>query len=253
MMHQGPLSRRIAGAAVGVAATLAVWEVIGQSHTFGAVWPPLTAVLRAAVTESARREVLLRGAAATVPEAIRGLVAGVVLGSLLALVARVVPRLARGFAQLAVLVQAVPVIAITPFLLTTVDRDAIPSTLAAIGASFAAFVSVTTGLASTSVIHRDLFCVFGAARVARLRHLDVPATVPYFLGGLRFAIPGAIVGAIVGEWFQSAHGLGVVMVQTMRSGDMQMLLAAALIASLVSLIAYAAVAAVERLCRWEPT
>ena len=44
MMHQGPVSRRMVGAAVGITATLAFWELVGQSHTFGAVWPPLTAV-----------------------------------------------------------------------------------------------------------------------------------------------------------------------------------------------------------------
>jgi NitT/TauT family transport system permease protein len=251
MDDHGFVSRRMVGPALGVITTLVLWELVGQSHTFGAVWPPLTAVLRAAVIESAGREVLLRGTAATVPEAARGLVAGLLLGSSLALTARMVRVLARGLAQLAVLVQAVPVIAITPFLLTTVDRGAIPSTLAAVGALFASFVSVTAGLSSTSVLHRDLFRVFGAGRFARLRHLDGPACVPYFLEGLRFAIPGAMVGAIVGEWFEAAHGLGVVMVQTMRSGDMQMLLGTALMASSVSLAAYGAVATAERFSRWE--
>jgi ABC-type nitrate/sulfonate/bicarbonate transport system permease component len=254
MTHgEGFVSRRLAGPAVGVITTVVLWELIGRSHTFGAVWPPLTAVLRSGLLEPDGREVLLRGTAATVPEAARGLVAGMLLGSSLAVAARIAPALARGFAQLAVLVQAVPVIAITPFLLTTIDRAAIPSTLATLGALFASFVSVTAGLSSTSVLHGDLFRVFGAGRLARLRHLDGPACVPYFLEGLRFAIPGAMVGAIVGEWFEAARGLGVVMVQTMRSGDMQMLLGAALMASLVSLVAYGAVAAAERYCRWELT
>ena len=62
-----------------------------------------------------------------------------------------------------------------------------------------------------------------------------------------------MVGAIVGEWFQAARGLGVVMVQTMRSGDMEMLLGAAVVASLVSLTGYGAVAFAERFCRWELT
>jgi ABC-type nitrate/sulfonate/bicarbonate transport system permease component len=254
MMHdQGFVSGRMVGRTVGVVTTLALWELIGRSQTFGAVWPPLTAVLRAAVMEPAGREVLLRGTTATVPEAARGLVVGLLLGSSLALAARMVPVLARGLAQLAVFVQAVPVIAITPFLLTTVDRGAIPSTLAAMGALFASFVSVTAGLSSTSTLHRDLFRVFGATELTRLRHLDAPACIPYFLEGLRFAIPGAMVGAIVGEWFEAAHGLGVVMVQTMRSGDMQMLLGTALMASLVSLAAYGAVATAERFCQWELT
>jgi NitT/TauT family transport system permease protein len=245
--------RRLAGPAVGVITTLVMWELIGRSRGFGAVWPPLTAVLRSAVVESSGREVLLRATAATFPDAARGLAAGMVVGSLLALVGGVVPLLARGFGQIAVLVQAVPVIAITPVLLTTIDRGAISSTLAAIGASFASFVSVTTGLSSASALHRDLFRVLGAARLARLRHLDGPACIPFVLEGLRFAIPGAMVGAIVGEWFEATRGLGVVMLQTMRSGDMEMLLGAALVAALVSLTAYGAVATVERLCSWELT
>ena len=140
-----------------------------------------------------------------------------------------------------------------PLLLTTVDRRAIPYTLATIGALFASFVSVASGLSSAPAIHGDLFRVLGAGRIARLRHLDCPACVPYFLEGLRFAVPGAMVGAIVGEWFEASRGLGVVMVQTMRSGDIEMLLAAGLMAALVSLAAYRAVATAERFCRWELT
>jgi ABC-type nitrate/sulfonate/bicarbonate transport system permease component len=243
--------RRTVGPAAGVITTFALWELIGRFHTFGAVWPPLTAVLRSAVAEPSGRQVLLHATAATVPDAARGLAVGMVVGSFLALVGGMVPALARGIGQVAVLVQAVPVIAITPVLLTTVDRRAIPSILAAVGASFASFVSVTAGLSSTSALHRDLFRVFGAARLVRLRHLEGPACIPFVLEGLRFAIPGAMVGAIVGEWFEAARGLGVVMVQTMRSGDMEMLLGAALMASLVSLTAYGAVATAERLCSWE--
>jgi ABC-type nitrate/sulfonate/bicarbonate transport system permease component len=243
--------RRIAGSAVGILMTLALWEVIGRSRLFGAVWPPLTAVVDSAAIEPSGRAVLLRATAATAPEAARGLAAGVLLGALLALVARLVPVLSRGLAEVAVLVQAVPVIAIAPLLLTTVDRGAIPSTLAAVGALFASFVSVTAGFASPPVLHRDLFRAFGATDLARLRHLDSPACLPYFFEGLRFAVPGAMVGTIVGEWFLATRGLGVVMVQTMRSGDMQMLLGAALMASLVSLAAYGLVATVERRCRWE--
>jgi ABC-type nitrate/sulfonate/bicarbonate transport system permease component len=242
---------RIAGPTIGVLTTLALWELVGWSGMFGEVWPPLTAVLRSAVVEPSGREVLLHGTAATVPQAARGLAAGMAVGSLLALVGAMVPVLARGLGQVAVLVQAVPVIAIAPVLLTTVDRGSIPSTLAAVGASFASFVSVNAGLSSTSVLHRDLFRAFGADRLVRLRHLEAPACIPYLLAGLRFAIPGAMVGAIVGEWFQAARGLGVVMVQTMRSGDMKMLLGAALVASLVSLAGYGVVAATERFCRWE--
>lgn len=244
---------RGAGPVVGVATTLAFWELIGRSRAFGEVWPPLTAVLHSAVVEASGREVLLRGTVATVPHAVRGLAAGMVVGSLLALVGGLRPALARGLGQVAVVVQAVPVIAIAPVLLTTVDRGAIPSTLAAVGASFASFVSVNAGLSSASALHRDLFLVLGANRITRLRHLEGPSAIPYLLEGLRFAIPGAMVGAIVGEWFQAARGLGVVMVQTMRSGDMEMLLGAAVVASLVSLTGYGAVAFAERFCRWELT
>jgi ABC-type nitrate/sulfonate/bicarbonate transport system permease component len=244
---------RAAGPIAGVITTLAFWELIGRSHTFGEVWPPLTAVLQSAAVEPSGREVLLRGMATTVPHAARGLAAGMLVGSLLALVGGLIPVLARGLGQVAVFVQAVPVIAIAPVLLTTVDRGAIPSTLAAVGASFASFVSVTAGLSSTSALHRELFRVLGADRLARLRHLEGPACIPYLLEGLRFAIPGAMVGAIVGEWFEATRGLGVVMVHTMRSGDMDMLLGAALVASLVSLTAYGAVATAERFCRWDLT
>ncbi len=248
----GSGGRRVAAFAVGAPAPLILWELIGRSHAFGAVWPPLTAVVRT-MLEPTGREVLLRAAAATLPQAARGLFAGLVLGSTLALVARIIPALGVGFGQIAVLAQAVPIIAVTPFLLTTMDRAAIPSALAAICVFFASFVSIAAGLSRAPSLYGELFRVLGASRLARLRHLDVPASIPLFLEGLRFAVPGAMVGAIVGEWFQATRGLGVVMLHTMRSGDTQMLLGSALVASLISLAAYGAVATAQRFCRWELT
>ena len=110
---------------------------------------------------------------------------------------------------------------------------------------------MAAGLARPLALQGDLFQVLGAGRLARLRHLDGPASVPFLLDGLRLAILGAFVGAIVGEWFEARRGLGVVMLQTMRSGDTEMLLAAAIVAAVISLTAYYAVALVQRSIQWD--
>jgi NitT/TauT family transport system permease protein len=51
-----------------------------------------------------------------------------------------------------------------------------------------------------------LFRLYGATRWQALRHLRLPAALPYFLGGLRISGGLALIGAVVAEFVAGTGG-----------------------------------------------
>jgi len=71
-------------------------------------------------------------------------------------------------------------------------------------------VTLLTTLGLNSVDHNlaDLFRLYRASRWQTLRHLKLPAALPYMLGGLRIAGGLALIGAVVAEIAAGSAGAG---------------------------------------------
>lgn len=112
------------------------------------------------------------------------------------------------FYPYAVILQVTPVISIAPLLL--IYLDTIPAIIlcAWIVAFFPILSNTTLGLNSADHNLRDLFAVYGATRWQRLRYLQLPSALPYFLGGLRIAGGLSLIGAVVAEFAAGTGGLG---------------------------------------------
>jgi NitT/TauT family transport system permease protein len=50
--------------------------------------------------------------------------------------------------------------------------------------------------------------IYRASRWQRLRYLQLPAALPYFLGGLRIAGGLSLIGAVVAEFVAGSGGIG---------------------------------------------
>jgi len=72
------------------------------------------------------------------------------------------------------------------------------------------------------------------------------SALPAFADGLRLAAPAAVLGAILGEWFGAPRGIGILIVSSMQNFQIRQLWAAALLAAVVSMIAFALFGALER-------
>ncbi|MCY4326653.1 MAG: ABC transporter permease subunit, partial [Rhodobacteraceae bacterium] len=75
-------------------------------------------------------------------------------------------------------------------------------------AFFPILSNTTLGLNSTDHNLRDLFRIYGASRWQQLVHLQIPTSLPYFLGGLRIAGGLALIGAVVAEYVAGTGGIG---------------------------------------------
>lgn len=239
-------SRKIAYAVGGALLLIVVAQLIGQFQLAGRAWPPLTDVL-AYVSSASGGSLIWRNLLVTLAAAGQGFVLGTAVALLGATLALVVPMLRPGLDRFAAILNAVPTIALAPLLITTAGREGTPAVIAALSVGFVMFVSLASGFANTSGAHQDLLTVFGSSRVRRLTLLELPRAVPAFLDGLALAAPAAILGATIGEWFGAPQGIGLLLVSAMQNYQMALLWAAALAATLASLLAYLLLVQIQRL------
>jgi NitT/TauT family transport system permease protein len=104
--------------------------------------------------------------------------------------------------------QVTPVVAIAPLLLIYLPQPAAVLACAWIVAFFPVLANTTLGLNSVDRNLVDLFRLYGASRWKILRHLKLPAALPYILGGVRIAGGLALIGAVVAEIAAGASGAG---------------------------------------------
>ena len=230
----------------GLGLVLLAWELVYVTGWLGKNVPSIASVA-AAFQDGSSRSALLSAARVTGGEAVRGFAIGLACAVAAGAVAVVVPHLRRGFDQLGTFLNSVPLIALGPVLLATVDRQTVPVAMAAVAVFFTIYVGTTTGLSRVAPAPTDVFEAFGARRWQRLMRLQVPSAIPVVVTALKVAMPIAIVGAIIGEWFGTQGGLGPVMLAAMGEFQIPTLWAAAVCAVGLSLLLYGAMALVEAL------
>jgi NitT/TauT family transport system permease protein len=113
------------------------------------------------------------------------------------------------FFPFAVILQVTPIIAIAPLILIYVDSVHAALLICAwIVAFFPILSNTTLGLNSADHNLLSLFQLYRASRWQTLRHLKLPAALPYFLGGLKIAGGLSLIGAIVAEFAAGTAGTG---------------------------------------------
>lgn len=137
------------------------------------------------------------------------LILAVVGGAGLAILFNQSRMLELSFYPYAVILQVTPVVSIAPLIFIYVDSKVAGMLLCAwLVAFFPVLSSTTLGLNSVDHNLRDLFRIYGATRWQRLRYLQLPAALPYFLGGLKIAGGLSLIGAVVAELVAGTGGIG---------------------------------------------
>jgi ABC-type nitrate/sulfonate/bicarbonate transport system permease component len=234
--------------AVGCLLLLCAWEVVGRGAMLGSTFPALSQVL-AVYEDGPRRALLVRSMATTLASAAVGYAAGVCLGAAVAMISHLVPLLRGGLDRMAVLVNALPVIALGPVLIITAGRADTPAALASVPVFFLMYTSTGVGLRGTSQRLEMVFTTLGASRWQRLAKFEVVAALPSVLSGMKIAASSAMIGAVVGEWFGAPSGLGVVVLNSMQNYQIPLLWATVLIIAVVTLSGYGLLSLAERAAR----
>jgi NitT/TauT family transport system substrate-binding protein len=101
----------------------------------------------------------------------------------------------------------------------------IPSSLMML---FPLTMSIYKGLQAARPEFIDYFHLHGATKSQIFIKLQVPFALPSLFAGLRIALTISGIGAIVGEWVGAQKGLGVLMIESRQSLDIEMTFAALL-------------------------
>ena len=154
---------------------------------------------------------ILTTARVTGTNALVGLLAGAILGILVALVAsrfRVVDSM---LVPLAAAVNAMPIIALAPIFNTMFSTtSSVPRRLVvALVVFFPLFINALRGLRQVAPIHRELMDSYAAGGWTFARTVSIPGALPFVFIGLRLAAALAVIAAVVAEYFGGLqNGLG---------------------------------------------
>ena len=200
-------------------------------------------------------EVLWDSALFTAKEAAVGLALGASIGFALGVVLHHSRLLTRGLLPYIVASQTIPILAIAPMVVVWTGSRGTPAWFSvAIIAAYLTFFPVTIntirGLDSADPRAIELMRSYAASKWKILWKLKVPAALPYLFTALKIAATASIVGAIIGELPSSIQeGLGgaILNFNQYYLTSPTSLWATNLIAALLGISFYLAIALLERL------
>lgn len=114
--------------------------------------------------------------------------------------------------------QAIPIVAIAPLLVIWLGDGILSKVIiCALIVFFPVLVNTIIGVRAVSASLYDLMGSLHASRWQILWKLELPASLPVLLGGLRIGATLSVIGAIVGELVDAQEGLGFLL----QLGDFQ--------------------------------
>jgi NitT/TauT family transport system permease protein len=192
----------------------------------------------------------------TFQEALGGFAIGSALAILLALVLARWRPLGNALMPYAIAANAVPIIAFAPITnawFSPLNKSS-KMAIAAVLCFFPVLVNTLRGLTSVNPASIELMRSYAAGEFEIFRRVRMPTALPYIFTSLKVASVLAMIGAIVGEYFGgSIEALGVQIKNSASLFQFELAWAAILVACLLGIAFYLAVALAERLAmRWQP-
>ena len=189
----------------------------------------------------------------TLLEAVLGLAIGSAAGFVMALVFVWFDFARRGLMPIAITTNAIPIVAFVPIMSRWFGFDQ-PTRIAVVTMmTFAPMVvSAYKGLTSLDSNSADLMHTYAASRFQVFLKLRLPSSLPYVFSALKVGTTAAMIGSVVAEFFNSAGGIGKLISNNIQSGDFALAWCGVIIVTLMGLVLYLIVSALERfLVPWQ--
>jgi sulfonate transport system permease protein len=213
------------GRLIGVATVVGIWALASAAglldpRKLSAPWT----VLQTGI-DLARDGTLEANTAASLHRAVLGLLIGVAVGTLLALVSglsRVGEALIDGPIQVK---RAIPALGLIPLMILWLGiGETFKVVLIAIVVALAVYVPTHNALTSIDRRYVELAEVVGLSRFGFLRKVVAPGALPGFFLGLRLAVTGSWLALIVVEEVNAVDGLGKMMYSAQDYGQSDVIL-----------------------------
>ncbi|MGO1975117.1 MAG: ABC transporter permease [Propionibacteriaceae bacterium] len=159
--------------------------------------------------------------------------------------------LKKALLPLLIMTQTLPLIALAPLVVLWFGFGLLPKILlVAFVTFFPMVVGFLRGFASGDPEAEHLLRSMGASRGTVFRLIRLPGAVPSFFSSLRISITYAVVGAIFAEYAGAVTGLGVYMQSAKHVFRTDLVLAAVVVSTVLTLVLYGLVVLIERI--WVP-
>ncbi|SCF11132.1 ABC-type nitrate/sulfonate/bicarbonate transport system, permease component [Micromonospora viridifaciens] len=177
-----------------------------------------------------------------------GFAIAIVVGVVSAVVMVYSPTVEKSLYPLLLFAQVIPKIAIAPLFIVWLGFGLSPKVVVAVlMAFFPIVISGVTGLKSIDPEMLQLSATMGAGPGQTFVKIRFPAALPHLFAGLKVAATMAVTGAVVGEFVGANEGLGYVILQANGNLDTPTLFAGLLIMSLLGVVLFVVVEALEHL------
>ncbi len=214
---------------------LFVWQLVcslGLVDSF--MLPSPIQVVKAFVGEF---PALMEHSVVTLTEAFLGLLFGIALGFVMAVLMDRFEAVYKAFYPLIVLTQTIPTVAIAPLLVLWFGYEMLPKViLVVITTFFPIAVGLLNGFQSVDADSVNLLRAMGAGQWQIFKVIKLPGAMSQFFAGLRISASYAVVGAVISEWLGGFSGLGVYMTRVKKAYSFDKMFAVIFLISIISLL-----------------
>ena len=189
----------------------------------------------------------------TLLEIVLGLLAGTIFATFVGYILAKSRPLERILSPYLVASQAIPIVAIAPLLVIWLGDGILSKVvICALIVFFPVLVNTIVGVRAVPLPLYDLMNSLHASRSQILWKVEVPASLPVFLGGLRVGATLSVIGAIVGELVDAEEGLGFLLQLGDFQYDTPMVFVAVFMLIMLALMLYGIVTLLEkRFLKWQ--
>lgn len=197
--------------------------------------------------KSAENQQLVQAALGqTLFDASIGFAFGLFFATLVSVLFTMSKSLEQALMPIAMLLRSVPLIAMAPILILIFGREqATVAVMGAIVVLFPALVNIVFGLRSASAAMIDVATVYGANKLAALRFVAFPSSLPSFFAAVKISVPGAITGALLVEWLATGQGIGYGIISAVGRAKTNEVWAYVVVITVVSILLYNLVGLLE--------
>jgi sulfonate transport system permease protein len=232
---------------------LMLWQVAATTEVIdpATLAGPLTVVATAAdMIESGQ---LGQHLIVSLARAVSGLIIGVAVGTCLAVVAGLF-RLGEDLIDSTMQVlRSLPVLGMVPLAILWFGiGEEVKVVLVAIGTTFPVYLNTHAGIRGVDRRYVELAATLGLSRAALVRRVLLPAALPGFFVGLRYAVTLEWLILVVAEQINASSGIGYLMIQARAFLRTDVIVVGLAVYGILGLVSNALVRLLERrVLRWQ--
>ena len=232
---------------VGVGLLILLWALVAYVGNYPAFILPAPKSVFMELQKIILNGVLWFHIQATLLEMAGGLVLGLGSATILGYLLAKSPILERLIGPYIVASQSVPAVAIAPLLIIWFGTGKISKVLVcALIVFFPVLVNTIVGIRSVDSGLKTLMRSLHASRWQTFTRLEIPASMPVLLGGLKIGVTLSVIGAVVGEFVGADRGLGYLINLAKGLFNTSLMFAALIALTTISLSLYLLITGLEK-------